>query len=98
MQARILLLLISASVLALSSLSASPVRTAKEAKVIAEQETHGHAVRAHRIPLNGATCGWEVEVFMPNEDRGWRCIIDCDSRMVFRRDRIPNPQKARKKI
>lgn len=80
-----------------SALSASPVRTAKEAKTIAEQETRGSAVSAHRIPLNGATCGWEVEVHMPGEDRGWRCIIDCDSRMVFRRERIPNPPVARKK-
>ncbi|HQL48369.1 MAG TPA: hypothetical protein PLC09_06855 [Holophaga sp.] len=73
-----------------------PVRTAKEARAIAEQETGGQAVRARKITLNGASAGWEVEVRMSGEDRGWRCIVDADSRSVFTKTRIPNPE-ARKK-
>ena len=67
------------------------VRSAKEAKAIAEQETGGIAVSARKVPLNGATGGWEVDVRMPKEDRGWRCTIDSDTRMVHTKDRIPNP-------
>lgn len=73
------------------------VSTAKEAKAIAERETGGLALSARRIPLNGATGGWEVTVRMPREDRGWRCIIDCDTRMVHTKDRIPNPPAGRHK-
>ena len=69
-----------------------PVSTAKEAKAIAEQDTHGTAISARRIRLNGASGGWEVEVHMPGEERGWRCIIDNDTRMVHTRERIPNPR------
>ncbi len=68
-----------------------PVNTAKEAKAIAEQDTGGVAVSARRVPLNGASCGWEVELHMPKEDRGWRCMVDCDSHSVYTKDRIPNP-------
>ncbi len=71
------------------------VKTAKEAKAIAERETGGRAVSARRIPLNGASGGWEVDVRMPREDRGWRCVIDCDTRMVFTRTRIDNPGAER---
>lgn len=67
------------------------VRTAKEAKAIAEQETGGKAVSARRIPLNGASGGWEVDVHMPHEDRGWRCVIDCDTRTVHTKTHIENP-------
>ena len=67
------------------------VRTAKEAKAIAEQETGGKAVSARRIPLNGASGGWEVDVHMPHEDRGWRCVIDCDTRTVHTKTHIDNP-------
>lgn len=67
------------------------VRTAKEAKTIAEQETGGKAVSARRIPLNGASGGWEVDVRMPHEDRGWRCVIDCDTRSVYTKTHIDNP-------
>lgn len=70
---------------------AGPVRSAGEAKAIAEQETGGSAISARRIPLNGASGGWEVEIHMPKEDRGWRCIIDSDTRMVHTKSRIPNP-------
>jgi uncharacterized membrane protein YkoI len=73
------------------------VRSAKEAKAIAERETGGTAVSAKKIPLNGATGGWEVEVRMPDEDRGWRCIVDCDTRAVRTKDRIPNPQRGKQK-
>jgi len=69
-----------------------PVNTAKEAKSIAEQGTQGIAVSARRIHLNGASGGWEVEVHMPKEDRGWRCTIDCDTRGIRNKDRIPNPK------
>lgn len=68
------------------------------AKAIAETETSGIAVSARRIRLNGATGGWEVDVHMPREDRGWRCIIDADTRQVHRRTRIENPPlKKRRK-
>lgn len=69
-----------------------PVGSAKEAKAIAEQETGGVAVSARRIHLNGATGGWEVDVRMPAEDRGWRCVIDADTHAVHTKDRIPNPK------
>jgi len=72
-----------------------PLNSAKEAKTIAEQATGGAAVSARRIPLNGASGGWEVDVHMPGEDRGWRCIIDADTRMVHTKDRIPNPKESR---
>lgn len=68
-----------------------PVSTAREAKAIAEQATGGIAVSARRVPLNGATGGWEVDVHMPKEERGWRCIVDNDSHSVHTKDRIPNP-------
>ncbi len=72
-----------------------PVSTASEAKRIAEQETGGRAVSAHRIPLNGATGGWEVEVHMPKEVRGWRCVIDSDTHAVHTKTRIENPAPKR---
>jgi hypothetical protein len=68
------------------------VSTAKDAKAIAEQDTSGIAVSARRVQLNGASGGWEVDVHMPKEERGWRCIIDNDARSVFRKERIPNPK------
>lgn len=71
--------------------AAGLVRTAREAKAIAEQETGGKAVSARRIPLNGASGGWEVDVRMPHEDRGWRCVIDCDTRTVHTKTHIENP-------
>ena len=72
-----------------------PVSSAKEAKAIAERETGGTSVSARRIYLNGASGGWEVDVHMPREDRGWRCIIDADTHMVHTKDRIPNPKASR---
>ncbi|MBI4911941.1 MAG: hypothetical protein HY823_04320 [Acidobacteria bacterium] len=70
---------------------AASARTEAGAKRIAESETGGTAVSARRIHLNGATCGWEVLVHMPREDRGWRCIVDCDAPNLHSRERIPNP-------
>lgn len=67
------------------------VKNAKEAKAIAERETGGHAISARRIPLNGATGGWEVEVRMPHEAKGWRCIIDADTHMVYSKTRVDQP-------
>ena len=67
------------------------VKSAKEAKAIAEQETGGKATGAKRIALNGASGGWEVEVRMPQEGKGWRCIIDSDTRMVYSKTRIEQP-------
>ena len=64
------------------------VKSAKEAKAIAEQDTGGKAVSARRIPLNGASGGWEVDVRMPHDEKGWRCIIDADTRMVYSKTRI----------
>jgi len=72
-----------------------PVKTAREAKTIAEHNTGGIAVSARSIPLNGATGGWEVDVHMPGEDRGWRCIVDNDTHMVHTKTRIPNPRPPR---
>ena len=71
--------------------ASGPVSTAKEAKRIAEQETGGKAVSANRIPLNGASAGWEVDVHMAKESRGWRCVIDADTHMVHTKTRIDNP-------
>lgn len=71
--------------------ASGPIKSAKEAKAIAEQDTGGKAVTARRIPLNGASGGWEVEVHMPNEAKGWRCIIDSDTRMVHSKTRIDQP-------
>jgi hypothetical protein len=73
------------------------VRNAKEAKQIAELDTRGIAVSARKTYLNGASCGWEVEVHMPKEERGWRCMVDCDTRQVHTKDRIPNPPLKGKK-
>jgi len=67
------------------------VKSAKQAKAIAEQDTGGKATSARRIPLNGASGGWEVEVRMPGEERGWRCVIDADTRMVHTKTRIDQP-------
>lgn len=68
--------------------AAGPVRTAGEAKAIAERETGGRAVHARRISLNGASGGWEVDVRMPGGEKGWRCIIDSDTRMVHTKTRL----------
>ncbi len=67
------------------------VKSSKEAKAIAEQETGGRAVSARRVPLNGASGGWEVDVHMANEAKGWRCIIDSDTRTVHSKTRIDQP-------
>jgi hypothetical protein len=68
--------------------ASGPVKSAKEAKAIAEQDTGGQATSARRIPLNGASGGWEVDVRMPHGERGWRCFIDSDTRMVLSKTRI----------
>lgn len=78
-----------------SSHRGGPVSSAKDAKAIAERETGGIAVSAIRGPLNGASGGWTVDVHMPKESQGWRCIIDADTRMVYTRDRIPNPRATK---
>ena len=74
-----------------------PLVNAKDAKAIAARETGGEAVSAKEVPLNGASGGWEVDVRMPKESQGWRCIIDDDSRMVSTKTRIPNPAPAGKR-
>ncbi len=71
--------------------ASGPIKSAKEAKAIAEQDTGGKAINARRIPLNGASGGWEVDVRMPHEAKGWRCIIDSDTRMVYSKTRIDQP-------
>ena len=68
-----------------------PLVNEKEAKSIAARDTGGTAVSAHEIPLNAASGGWEVDVRMPNERQGWRCVIDDDTRAVRTKTRIPNP-------
>ncbi|HJU84005.1 MAG TPA: hypothetical protein VJ600_07320 [Holophagaceae bacterium] len=77
--------------------SGGTVHTAKEAKAIAEHETGGIAVSARQIPLNGASGGWEVDVHMPKEDRGWRCVIDDDTHMVHTKTHIDNPPLSRRR-
>ncbi|MDR3670286.1 MAG: hypothetical protein P4L36_05550 [Holophaga sp.] len=72
-----------------------PVKTAREARAIAEHTTGGIAVSARRIPLNGATGGWEVDLHMPGEERGWRCTVDNDTHGVRSKTRIPNPRRPR---
>jgi len=72
------------------------VKSPKEAKAIAEQDTGGKATSARRIPLNGASGGWEVDVRMPREDRGWRCIIDADTHMIHSKIRIDQPGRKGK--
>ena len=68
--------------------TSGPIKSAKEAKAIAEQDTGGKAISARRISLNGASGGWEVDVRMAHEDKGWRCIIDADTHMVYSKTRI----------
>lgn len=91
------MLTIAVCVLVAPQLQGGPVRTAREAKAIAEQETQGLATSARKIYLNGATCGWEVVVHMPKESRGWRCVVDCDTHSVFTKTRIPNPDAPRRR-
>jgi hypothetical protein len=74
---------------------ARPVASAREARSIAEAHTGGLAVSARKVPLNGSTGGWEVDVHMPREERGWRCLIDADARSVHTRTRIANPPPPR---
>ncbi|GEM_PF-431953 len=71
--------------------ASGPVKSAKEAKAIAEQETGGKATSARRVALDGASGGWEVEVRMPGEARGWRCLIDADTHLVHTKTRIDQP-------
>lgn len=73
-----------------------PVRSAREAKRIAEQDTGGRAVHVRSVPLNGASGGWEVDVHMAHEARGWRCVIDADTHMVHTKTRIENPPLPRR--
>ncbi|MBS1767136.1 MAG: PepSY domain-containing protein [Acidobacteria bacterium] len=68
-----------------------PLVDMKQAKAIAARDTGGTAVSAKEIPLNAASGGWEVDVHMPNEHQGWRCVIDDDTHMVRTKTRIPNP-------
>jgi hypothetical protein len=71
--------------------SSGLVKSSKEAKAIAERDTGGKATSAKRIPLNGASGGWEVDVRMPREAKGWRCVIDSDTGMVHTKTRIDQP-------
>jgi len=71
--------------------ASGPVKSAKEAKAIAEQETGGQATGARRIPLNGASGGWEVDVRMPHGEKGWRCVIDADTHQVHTKTRVDTP-------
>lgn len=73
------------------------VTSIREAKMIAERNTGGIATGARPIPLNGATGGWEVDIHMPDEDQGWRCIVDCDTHMVHMKTHIPNPKLGKNK-
>ena len=74
-----------------------PLVSEKDAKSIAARDTGGVPVSAREIPLNAASGGWEVDVHMPNENQGWRCVIDDDSRMVTTKTRIPNPAAPSRK-
>lgn len=80
-----------ACLLLAAAVQARPVGSAREAKAIAEHDTSGIAVSARRVHLNGATGGWEVDLRMPGETRGWRCVVDSDTHTVHTKTRIPNP-------
>ncbi len=69
-----------------------PLVSERDAKAIAARDTGGTAVSAREIPLNGASGGWEVDVHMKDESRGWRCTIDDDTRTVRSKTRIANPE------
>ncbi len=66
----------------------------KVVRTLVERETGGYVVSVRQIPLNGATGGWEAMVHMPKAAEGLRCIVDNDSHMVVRRERIPNPPRS----
>ena len=76
---------------------ARPVNSPSQAKAIAEHDTGGIAVSARRIHLNGATGGWEVDLHLPGEKRGWRCVVDSDTHTVYTKTRIPNPEPPRRR-
>lgn len=65
--------------------------TEEDAMSVAESQTGGQAVSARRIDLNGATGGYEVIVQMPGKEKGWRVVIDIDTRRVKDTYPIPNP-------
>jgi len=65
--------------------------TQDDAMAVAEAETGGEALSAHRIDLNAATGGYEVMVRMPEKERGYRVVIDVDTRRVRDTYAIPNP-------
>ena len=71
--------------------------TSTQAKAVAEHDTGGIAVSARRVHLNGATGGWEVDLHMPGEKRGWRCVVDSDTHGVYTKTRIPNPELPKKR-
>lgn len=70
-----------------------PAMTLAEAEAVAEGTTGGWAYSSRRIDLNGATGGFEVLIHMPDREKGWRVIIDRDTRNVRDKYPIPNPPK-----
>jgi hypothetical protein len=72
-----------------------PVKTAQEARDLAERATGGLAVSARLFPLNGSTGGWAVALHIPGEGHGWHCLLDRDSHSIYTRPRIPNPSRPK---
>lgn len=71
----------------------NPAMTLEDAEILAEGETGGWATRSRRIDLNGASGGFEVWIHMPEQEKGWRIIIDQDTRRIRDKYPIPNPPK-----
>jgi len=71
----------------------TPCTSAAEAKAVAESETMGEAVSAHRDQHHhrAGFAPWVVRVHMPGQDQGWRCIIAWDTGKLLEKKAIPNP-------
>lgn len=76
----------------LPAIATTPCLTPEEAKAIAENETLGEAVSAHRLrEHHNGFPPWVVLVHMQGQDQGWRCIISRDTGKLLKKERIPNP-------
>ena len=66
-------------------------RSGKEARAIAELDTHGEAVTHHHVIQTDGTPGWVVLVHMPGKEKGWKCMVDVDTARVRWKEAIRNP-------
>ena len=71
----------------------TPCNSPEAAKAVAEGETLGEAVTAHRTHRHhhAGFPPWEVLVHMPHGTEGWRLVIAWDDGKVLKKERIPNP-------